>query len=132
MRLFGKQLKAYLAWKLEGAKRPPAQARIAARPGPPRRTSADRDEDFKAFIRTLPCCACGKPAPSEAAHTGSNGGMAMKADDTSSVPLCAECHRTGPLAYHVIGKRAFERVHGVRFASVRAALRREWRARRAA
>jgi len=33
------------------------------------------------------------------------------------------------LAYHRIGKRAFERVHTVRFASIVARLKREWKAR---
>jgi hypothetical protein len=42
------------------------------------------------------------------------------------VPLCSDCHTRGPLAYHRIGKRAFERVHDIRFASTAARLRREW------
>ena len=53
--------------------------------------------------------------------------MSMKASDYSYVPLCADCHTRGPLAYHRIGKRAFGRVHGVRFASVAAELRRAWK-----
>jgi len=129
-RLFGKHLRDYLAWKLEGRK-PPHQARIAARTGPPRK-GPSRDEDYKAFIRQHPCAACGRPAPSEAAHTGTDGGGSMKASDYSCVPLCADCHTRGPLAYHRIGKRAFERVHALRFASIAAQLRREWKARRAA
>ena len=40
--------------------------------------------------------------------------MSMKASDYSCVPLCADCHTRGPLSYYRIGKRAFERVHGVR------------------
>ena len=39
-------------------------------------------------------------APSEAAHSGSDGGMSMKASDYSCVPLCVACHRTGQHAYH--------------------------------
>jgi len=36
--------------------------------------------------------------------------MSMKASDYSCVPLCADCHMRGPVAYHRIGKRALERV----------------------
>jgi hypothetical protein len=50
------------------------------------------------------------------------GGMRMKASDYSCAPLCAECHTV---------ERAFERVWGVRFASVAAELRRAWRTRAA-
>jgi hypothetical protein len=53
--------------------------------------------------------------------------MSMKASDYSCVPLCADCHTRGPLAYHRIGKRAFERVHTVQFRSIVARLRREWK-----
>jgi hypothetical protein len=56
----------------------------------------------------------------------------MKASDYSCVPLCPDCHTRGPLAYHRIGKRAFERVHGVQFPSIAARLRREWKQQRAA
>jgi hypothetical protein len=36
-----------------------------------------------AFVRQLPCVACGKSAPSEAAHvrTGTAGGGGVKPDD---------------------------------------------------
>ncbi len=37
----------------------------------------------------------------------------MKASDYSCVPLCADCHTQAPDAYHRVGKRAFERKHGV-------------------
>ena len=109
----------------------PSGSVSSPRSGPPRKGPA-RDDEYKNWIRTLACCACGHPAPSEAAHTGCDGGMSMKASDYSCVPLCADCHTRGPLAYHRIGKRAFERVHGIWFASVVARLRREWKQQRAA
>jgi len=56
----------------------------------------------------------------------------MKASDYSCVPLCSDCHTRSPLAYHRIGKRAFERVHGVRFAALACELLRAWKERRAA
>jgi hypothetical protein len=109
----------------------PQRERVGPRLGPPRKGPA-RDEDYKTWIRTLACCACGHPAPSEAAHTGIDGGMSMKASDYSCVPLCSDCHTRGPLAYHRIGKRSFERVHGVQFSAIAARLRREWKQQRAA
>jgi len=58
--------------------------------------------------------------------------MSMKASDYSCVPLCPDCHTRGPLAYHRIGKGAFERVHAIRFREIAAGLRREWKLGRAA
>jgi hypothetical protein len=46
------------------------------------------------FVRQLPCVACGKAAPSEAAHvrSGSDAGAGMKPSDRYSVSLCTGCH----------------------------------------
>ena len=58
-----------------------------------------------AFIRQLPCVACGKAAPSDAAHvrTGTDGGVGMKPADRYAVPLCTACHakqhRVGELSF---------------------------------
>ena len=58
-----------------------------------------------AFVRQLPCVACGKAGPSEAAHvrTGANGGVAVKPADRYAVPLCTTCHakqhRMGELSF---------------------------------
>src|SRR6516165_597072 len=58
-----------------------------------------------AFVRQLPCVACGKVAPSDAAHvrTGTDGGTGMKPGDRYAVPLCAACHakqhRVGELTF---------------------------------
>ena len=68
-----------------------------------------RDPRYLAFLRTKPCCVCGAPPPSEAAHIRSGStvyckpptGMAEKPDDRWAVPLCGPilgvkkgCHRT--------------------------------------
>lgn len=47
-----------------------------------------------AFIRTLPCCVCANPIPSEAAHIriGNDGGVGMKPGDNHVVPMCHACH----------------------------------------
>jgi len=49
----------------------------------------------------------------------------------SCVTLCFDCHTRGSLAYHHIGKRAFERSQSIRFAAIAGELRREWKAQRA-
>jgi len=58
-----------------------------------------------AFVRQLPCVACGKVAPSEAAHvrTGTDGGVGVKPADRYTVPLCAACHAR----QHRIGELSF-------------------------
>ena len=78
---------------------------------PPRRTLGGpaRASRYRMWIRSLPCAACGLEPGGEAAHTGSDGGLGLKASDYSCIPLCADCHRFGAGAYHVIGRRQFER-----------------------
>jgi hypothetical protein len=58
-----------------------------------------------AFVRELPCVACGKAAPSDAAHvrTGTDGGVGMKPGDRYTVPLCTGCHAK----QHRIGELSF-------------------------
>jgi hypothetical protein len=60
------------------------------------------DKQFRAFIRTLPCCICGQfrewlhgQGVSQAAHVRLNGrgGTAYK-PPYSSVPCCGACHST--------------------------------------
>jgi cytochrome c553 len=86
-------------------RKPPTRAR--------KNSAIVRDYKYLAWIRSLPCAACGMERASEAAHTGSDGGMRIKASDTSCIPLCPRCHRTGSKAYHTIGRPAFEREHGL-------------------
>jgi hypothetical protein len=123
--LTGRHLQAYLAHAVLG-RRLPQRERIGPRPGLPRKGPA-RDEDYKAWIRTLACCACGTKERSEAAHTGEDGGMSMKASDYSCVPLCPDCHRQAPGAYHRVDKRSFERSHGLSFEALVVRLNQEWR-----
>src|SRR6516162_10804417 len=57
------------------------------------------------FVCQLPCVACGKAAPSEAAHVriGTDGGVGRKPGDRYAVPLCAACHAK----QHRIGELTF-------------------------
>jgi hypothetical protein len=50
--LTSQQLGSYLAWAVHG-RTPQGRAWVSTRMGPP------RDDDYKAWIRTLPCLACG-------------------------------------------------------------------------
>jgi len=58
-----------------------------------------------AFVRQLSCVACGKAAPSEAAHvrTGTDSGVGIKPGDRYAVPLCSGCHAR----QHRIGELSF-------------------------
>ncbi len=67
-----------------------------------------RNWKYRAWIRTLPCAACGSNRLIEAAHTGGHG-YGQKSSDYTCIPLCAEHHRTGQHALHKIGPRSFER-----------------------
>ena len=119
------QLRSYLAWAVHGRK-PQRRAASSTRKGPP------RDAAYLAWIREMPCIACGIERQSEAAHTGRDGGMRQKASDYSCVPLCGGCHTQDSDSYHRIGKRAFEERHGLRFAAVVDRLQREWREQKVA
>ena len=78
---------------------PRPMARSKRKPDPRRRVQ------HLAFVRQLPCVACGKAAPSEPAHvrTGTDGGGGMKPGDRYAVPLCAACHAK----QHRIGELTF-------------------------
>ncbi len=114
------QLESYLARVVHGRK-PQPSATSPIRWGPP------RNERYRAWIRSLPCVGCGIEGRSEAAHTGEDGGMSMKASDYSCVPLCPDCHTQAPDAYHRIGKRAFENEYRLSFEEIASRLQDEWR-----
>ena len=98
---------------------------------PPQRASVlgiskvARNWKYKAWVRTLPCAVCGA-TPSEAAHTGNDGGMKLKASDYSCVPLCCDCHTQGPLSYHRLGRVDFELRHGLDLKALVKRLNRLW------
>lgn len=64
------------------------------------RDPRQRDESFLAFVRKQPCCVCGKPAPSDAAHIRAANpmlgkrycGKGEKPHDRFCTPLCREHH----------------------------------------
>jgi len=72
---------------------------------PKLKPDSQRRVQHLAFVRQLPCVACGKAAPSEAAHvrTGTDGGVGVKPGDRYAVPLCTACHAK----QHRIGELTF-------------------------
>lgn len=77
-------------------------------PKPKRRPNLRRNSHHLAFIRGLPCIACGRAPPSQAAHVrvGTDGYAAGKPSDRFSLPLCggvegchAKQHRIGELTF---------------------------------
>ncbi len=83
-----------------------------------RRSRADIDPKYLAFLRTCRCAICAakgleQTSPSEAAHVGPRG-FGQRCPDRKAIALCGEHHRTGRDAHHVLGKR-FEAHHGIDF-----------------
>jgi len=63
-------------------------------------------------VGSLPCCACGS-SPVECHHVRHDGRKSISKDDKLVVPLCPQCHRTGPQAVHAIGHPAFNELHDI-------------------
>ncbi len=49
-----------------------------------------RSEEYKAYVRTLPCIVCGGNSDP---HHEIGGGMGIKGSDLFCIPLCREHHR---------------------------------------
>ena len=65
------------------------------------RQPRERDPRYLAFLRKKPCCACGRPGPSDAAHIRMASakhdkryvGLGETPDDRWALSLCRACHR---------------------------------------
>jgi hypothetical protein len=64
----------------------PRRLRVAAQS--PSWPDDPRVSAYRAFIRALPCAACGKPPPSEVAHFGMPAGLGPPLAERCLVPLC--------------------------------------------
>ena len=50
-----------------------------------------RDKAYRMRVAALPCAHCGKPGPSQCAHSDSAGkGMGIKPSDLDTYPACAD------------------------------------------
>ena len=80
-----------------------------------------RNEAYRRYVASLPCAHCGRPGPSQCAHSDQGKGMAMKTGDDTCFPLCADspgfrgCHSSigASAAYSRDARRELE----VRYAS---------------
>lgn len=50
-----------------------------------------RDEAYKRWVKTWPCCFCGQPWHIDPCHTGPHA-LGVKADDSTVIPGCRACH----------------------------------------
>lgn len=82
---------------------------------PPRagRPSWKCAEEYKRWLRKLPCARCAQPAgnlanPTVAAHVDHAGGkgLSTKAPDSACIPLCDDCHKE----QHRLGWMTFEKL----------------------
>lgn len=103
---------------------------------PEQRQPRERDKEYLAWIRRLPCVCCGAERKVEAAHVRAGysakgwapTGMMQKPDDARAVPLCKDCHREGPNAQHRTNERAWWEALGIDPPDLCAALRRAYAA----
>jgi len=65
------------------------------------KTKPGRSDKYLDYIRSLPCCLCGKTSVPHHTHSG---GVGMKGSDFSCIPLCGEHHTE----LHTIGRATFE------------------------
>ena len=62
-------------------------------------------------VARLGCLIC--RAPAEVHHVTTGAGMGQRASHYDTIPLCARCHRTGPVGVAIhAGKRTWEARHG--------------------
>lgn len=120
-----KSLRRYLMHLVWGRE---ARHLLKRRRRPMLRKGPARNARYRAWIRTLPCLVCGQTG-AEAAHTGDDGGLALKSSDYSCVPLCADCHTMRPDSYHRHpgGREGFERQHNLDLKREVKRLNEEWR-----
>ena len=78
------------------------------------RQPRETDAKFLAFIRTLPCCVCGR-SPVHAAHIRSGSkeynkrptGLGERASDCWALPVCLYCHMDDNDSIHRAGEAIF-------------------------
>lgn len=117
MSLYGRALERWLAFQIHGRTGHARAPRRRARRGPA------RSWKYRAWIRTLPSVVSGEMG-CDAAHTGDDGGMSMKASDYSCVPLTRDEHEE--LDHGMAGHRGFEAKYRVDLAAIVRQLNHDW------
>ena len=105
---------------------------LAGRPPVPKAGKPVKDADYLDLVRAMPCCACGRHAPSEAHHCrdmpdyderglyDSLPGAALKSSDRDTIPLCPTCHWTfhnRRLEFHRLYGKDYHKINSIRRAS---------------
>ncbi len=62
-------------------------------------------------VAAMPCLVCGTAA--EVHHVHSDGYQRLTRSHKRVVPLCPQCHRSGPLAVHNLGHAGFNVTHDI-------------------
>jgi hypothetical protein len=94
-------------------KRSPLKRRTPVKSVNTKRRNRRREAEFgdqAGLCRTMPCCACGRSAPSDPHHEPPRGSGGKDGD---TVPLCRSCH----ILRHASGKRKLERMYGINLLS---------------
>ena len=94
---------------------PGAMLKRFTTPAPrPHKNDDERDPEYLAQIRSLPCLKCTGEPCGEAAHVrmasaafGKSSGMNKTPPDRWASPLCARCHRLSRDAQHTRGEAYF-------------------------
>jgi len=89
---------------------------IAPKTGKASRNHTKADDEYLDKIVSFGCCVCrrmGLFSPAEAHHPRTGAGAGMRSKHNDAIPLCPNHHRNGPEALHVMGRKAWERYHGV-------------------
>lgn len=80
---------------------------------PAKQGIAERDKDYLALVRRLPCVACDRDPAGVAAHVRMTragkpmAGTGNKPGDHWTLPLCQACHTEGPHSQHGLGEVRF-------------------------
>jgi len=68
------------------------------------------DDKFLAFLRTKPCCVCGKEGETQACHIRIGfRALQKKPDDQRALPMCAKHHTE----QHGMNEERFYESHGI-------------------
>ena len=76
-----------------------------------RAKASDADRQHLLSVKSLPCCICGAPPPSDAHHCIVGRFSQKKAPHRETIPLCKRHHQHGPEAIHQ-NKRLWVELHG--------------------
>lgn len=105
------------------------QMNLTGRQITPKPERAKPNPAYLAKVRALPCCACRKPAPSEAHHCRDLPDYdqrnlydripvaSLKSSDRDAIPLCADCHRMFHLnrgRFHLLYGRDYDSIASTR------------------